>query len=41
VGSLHSQYKQIGNAVPVLLAKEIGLAVKKALTIEKEIFKSI
>jgi hypothetical protein len=27
--------------VPVLLAKEIGLAVKKALTIEKEIFKSI
>jgi len=39
VGSLHSQYKQIGNAVPVNLAKEVGLAVKKALINEKEILK--
>ena len=31
IGSLHSQYKQIGNAVPVLLAKEIGLSIKRAL----------
>lgn len=31
VGSLHSQYRQIGNAVPVNLAKEIGLSIKRAL----------
>ena len=30
-GSLTSQYKQIGNAVPVELANRIGLAIKKAL----------
>lgn len=39
VGSLHSQYKQIGNAVPVNLAKEIGSAVKKALINKREILK--
>jgi hypothetical protein len=39
VGSLHSQYKQIGNAVPVNLAKAVGLAVKKALISEKETLK--
>lgn len=31
VGSIANQYKQIGNAVPVLLAKEIGLEIIKAL----------
>jgi len=30
-GSLSQQYKQIGNAVPVNLAKEVGLAIKKYL----------
>lgn len=30
-GSLNSKYKQIGNAVPVNLAKEIGLSIIKAL----------
>lgn len=30
-GSLHSQYKQIGNAVPVNMAREIGNSVVKAL----------
>lgn len=30
-GSISAQYKQIGNAVPVLLAKEIGLEIKKTL----------
>jgi site-specific DNA-cytosine methylase len=39
VGSLHSQYKQIGNAVPVNLAKEVGLMIKKALIENKEISK--
>lgn len=31
VGSLSSQYKQIGNAVPVNLAEEIGLSIIKCL----------
>lgn len=30
-GALGSMYKQIGNAVPVLLAKKIGLCIKKQL----------
>jgi len=30
-GSMAEQYKQIGNAVPVNLAKEVGLAIKKYL----------
>jgi DNA (cytosine-5)-methyltransferase 1 len=30
-GSLSQQYKQIGNAVPVNLAKELGLSIKKYL----------
>jgi DNA (cytosine-5)-methyltransferase 1 len=30
-GSLSQQYKQIGNAVPVNLAREVGLAIKKYL----------
>lgn len=30
-GNMHSQYKQIGNAVPVNMAKEIGLAIMKTL----------
>jgi DNA (cytosine-5)-methyltransferase 1 len=30
-GALSQQYKQIGNAVPVNLAKEVGLAIKKYL----------
>lgn len=34
VGSVASQYKQIGNAVPVNLAKEIGLEIIKTLTKE-------
>jgi len=39
MGSLHSQYKQIGNAVPVNLAIEVGLAIKKALISKKEVLK--
>jgi len=31
VGSISEQYKQIGNAVPVELAKYVGLAIKKYL----------
>jgi DNA (cytosine-5)-methyltransferase 1 len=31
-GKLTDKYKQIGNAVPVNLAKEIGLEIKKSLT---------
>jgi DNA (cytosine-5)-methyltransferase 1 len=31
LGSVASQYKQIGNAVPVNLAKEIGMEIMKAL----------
>lgn len=31
LGSLHSQYKQIGNAVPVNMAREIGNSVVKSL----------
>jgi len=31
-GSISSQYKQIGNAVPVELARQIGMALKNALT---------
>lgn len=31
VGSMSSQYRQIGNAVPVELAKQVGLAMKKSL----------
>lgn len=31
-GSITSIYKQIGNAVPPNLAKEVGLSIKKALT---------
>lgn len=31
VGSVSSQYKQIGNAVPVLLAEQVGVAVMRAL----------
>lgn len=31
VGSMSSQYRQIGNAVPVELAKQVGLAIKKSL----------
>ncbi|MEK7499821.1 MAG: DNA cytosine methyltransferase, partial [Patescibacteria group bacterium] len=30
-GSMMSKYKQIGNAVPVLLAYEIAMCVRKAL----------
>ena len=30
-GTLSEKYKQVGNAVPVNLAKEIGLQIKKAL----------
>jgi DNA (cytosine-5)-methyltransferase 1 len=30
-GSLSSQYRQIGNAVPVNLAKEIGLSIIESL----------
>ncbi len=35
-GSVSSQYKQIGNAVPVNLAKEIGLAINTFLKELKE-----
>ncbi len=35
-GSLSQQYKQIGNAVPVNLAKEVGLSIKKYLDKLKE-----
>ncbi|MDO5851911.1 MAG: DNA cytosine methyltransferase [Methanobacteriaceae archaeon] len=35
-GGLTSQYKQIGNAVPVLLAKEIGKQIIKALNEPKQ-----
>lgn len=31
IGSIAEQYKQIGNAVPVLLAYEIGKEIKKTL----------
>jgi DNA (cytosine-5)-methyltransferase 1 len=30
-GKLSEKYKQVGNAVPVNLAKEIGLKIKKTL----------
>ena len=30
-GTMSSKYKQIGNAVPCNLAKEIGFSIKKAL----------
>lgn len=30
-GKLSEKYKQVGNAVPVNLAKEIGLEIKKTL----------
>ncbi len=30
-GTIRSKYKQISNAVPCNLAKEIGLSIKKAL----------
>lgn len=33
VGTVASKYKQIGNAVPCNLAKEIGLSIKKSLEI--------
>jgi len=36
-GSMAEQYKQIGNAVPVNLAKEVGLAIKKYLDRLKEV----
>ena len=32
-GGMTSQYKQIGNALPVNLAKDVGLAVIKALNL--------
>lgn len=31
IGSISSQYKQIGNAVPVLLAKQLGYSILKTL----------
>ncbi len=34
-GSISNQYKQIGNAVPVNLAKEVALSIKKYLSKEK------
>ncbi len=37
-GSLSEQYKQIGNAVPVNLAKEIGLSIKRYLYQLENIF---
>lgn len=39
MGTLASKYKQIGNAVPCNLAKEIGLNIKKVLEELKEEFK--
>jgi DNA (cytosine-5)-methyltransferase 1 len=33
VGSLNSQYKQIGNAVPILLAKKMGESITNFLKI--------
>lgn len=30
-GTLAEKYKQVGNAVPVSLAKEIGIQIKKSL----------
>jgi len=32
-GKLSEQYKQVGNAVPVNLAKEIGLEIKRTLEV--------
>ena len=37
-GSLNSKYKQIGNAVPVNLAKEIGLSIIKTLKEIKQLW---
>lgn len=35
-GSVSSQYKQVGNAVPVNLAYEIALSIRRTLTSQKE-----
>ena len=35
IGGISSQYKQIGNAVPVLLAKKLGLSLKEFVEKEK------
>lgn len=37
IGSLGNMYKQIGNAVPVLLAKKLALTIKPHLQLKKEI----
>jgi len=37
IGSLGSMYKQIGNAVPVLLAKKLALTIKPNLQLKKSI----
>ena len=38
-GALGSMYRQIGNAVPVLLAKQIAEIIKNQLNDEKKIIK--
>lgn len=36
IGSLGNMYKQIGNAVPVLLAEKIAVEIKKELELNEE-----